>query len=570
MSIANQLPKQLTLAVPCPVAAEDDGYQAFMRRLKVFASTDVIAQILVLHEGPTPYLAIADALAEKISFIRVDSWFSGKTIECMLEASTEDIILIMTRTSSIEISERSLRELLTTAGDRGVGFIYSDYRQIRGSEMSDQMTLNYQSGSIRESFDFGAVVYISKQAADAARDKYGRVEASLRWAGLYDLRLKISTDFSLKRIPESLYVKTVAQPQVRGAAASADITLGGLDSRNPDHECEVERVSTAHLLRIGAYLESTFSAIPVVREKFPVTASIVIPVRNRERTIEQAVRSALSQVASFSYNVIVVDHHSTDHTMEILRALAIGQDQLILKVASRPDLGIGGLWNEAVNSPECGLYALQLDSDDVYASTETLEKMVSKFWEPALAGNGPRPSMTCPRYAMTIGSFVKVDVHLQILSSGPFKQRQWPADNGRNGALRVDSPGAPRAFYVPVLRRLGFPNVSFGEDYAIYLRIGREYEVGRISEAVYLAREWEGNSVRSLPLGNFKSVNVKDLIPKGTLSEEDFLFLMKPILLPLVAASKNRYHEYKDWLRTVEIDARKEIRKSGVRIHDFH
>ena len=553
MSIVNQSPKHLTLAIPCPVAP--DGYPDFTRRLEDFASIDVIAQILVLHEGPTPPLDVADALAEKISFIQVDSWFSGKTIECILDAAADDILLITTPTI-IEICERSLQQLLTIAGDSGIGLIYSDYRQIRGSEMTDRMMLNYQAGSIRESFDFGPVIYISKQAANSARSKYGQIEDSLRWAGLYDLRLKISTDFSLKRIPEPLYVKTLAPPH-------GDITLGGFDSRNSEHQCEVEEVSKAHLLRIGAYLEPTFSAIPVTQEKFPVTASMIIPVFNRERTIEQAVRSALSQVASFFYNVIVIDDHSTDGTMDILRGLASEYDRLIVKLASRPDLGVGGLWNEAIKSPECGLYAVQLDSDDVYSDTQSLEKMVSKFWEPLPSGNGLRPSMTHPRYAMTIGSFVEVDVHLQRLSSEPFEQRQWPDDNGRNGALRADGPGAPRAFYVPLLRRLGFPSVSFGEDYAIYLRISREYEVGRISEPVYLTRKWEGNSVRSLPLGNFKSINIKDLIPQGMIKEEDFLFRMKPILLPLVAASRNRYHEYKDWLRTVEIDARKEFRKAA-------
>jgi glycosyltransferase involved in cell wall biosynthesis len=551
------LQKTLTLALPFPKTSVEAEQDEFARQLDQFAGSEFISSILLLHEGAATMPRVTASTAQRINLIRMDSWFSGIGVERMLEASATDLLLLMVSGGSLEIERRALEQLLSVADESGAGLVYADYRQIRGAEIAEQMTLNYQTGSLRENFDFGAMLYISKQAADEARRKYGPVESTLRWAGLYDLRLKVSADFPLHRIPEPLYhIRASAEGRPAPAQAAAMQILGRLDAAHPGHQSEAEQVASAHLRRLGAYLEESFSIVPAPEHEFPVEASIIIPVRNRERTIEQAARSALSQSASFFFNVIVIDDNSTDRTTEILRQLARQDKRLVHKMASRPDLGIGGLWNEAIYSPECGLYALQLDSDDVYADAHALEKMVSKFWEPPATGAPAAQVANSPRYAMTIGSFARVDFNLQRLPVAPVEHRELSPENGRNNALRVDGPGAPRAFYVPLLRRLGFPNVSFGEDYAIFLRISRQYEVGRVFDTIYLAREWEGNSVQSLPLGNIKSINVKDLIPTGALKERDFLFMLRPVLLPLVAASKNRYQEYKDWLRTVEIQAR--------------
>jgi glycosyltransferase involved in cell wall biosynthesis len=331
--------------------------------------------------------------------------------------------------------------------------------------------------------------------------------------------LKISIDFPIVRIPEPLYT---TRPAVEERAASGGVEKihEYVDPRNREYQLEMEQVATAHLRRIGAFLEPVFSPPPPPEEDFPVTASIIIPVRNREKTIADAVQSALSQSASFPYNVIVVDNHSTDRTAEILRQLAQQHENLIHKIPQRTDLGIGGCWNEAVYSPACGLYAVQLDSDDLYSDAHTLEKIIHEFLKPSPEHSGSAQTVA-PRYAMVIGSYTTVNFNLEEILPGLIDHREWTRENGRNNALRIIGLGAPRAFYVPVLRRYGFPNVSYGEDYAISLRISRDYEIGRIYESLYLVRRWEGNTDRALPL-----------------------------------VVMNRYDAYKDWLRTVEIQAR--------------
>jgi len=278
-----------------------------------------------------------------------------------------------------------------------------------------------------------------------------------------------------------------------------------VDPRNRDYQIEMERIATEHLKRIGAWLEPRFEKVPAAPEAFPVEASIVIPVRNRERTILDAVHSALGQHVDFDFNVIVVDNHSTDRTTEILRN--VSDSRLRHLVPQRRDLGIGGCWNEAIYSPDCGRYAIQLDSDDLYIDDGVLRRIVSQLKA------GP--------YAMVIGSYSMVDFSLSTIPPGLIDHREWTRENGRNNALRINGLGAPRAFDTSILRRFGFPNVSYGEDYAVALRISRDFEIERIYESVYLCRRWEGNTDSALPL-----------------------------------EVANRYDSYKDWLRTMEIQAR--------------
>jgi glycosyltransferase involved in cell wall biosynthesis len=279
----------------------------------------------------------------------------------------------------------------------------------------------------------------------------------------------------------------------------------------------MEKIATGHLERIGARLEPGFDNPPESREEFPVKASVIIPVRNRVKTIADAVRSALSQKTRFPFNVIVVDNHSTDGTTDLLRKLAAdsgmdGNGRLIHIVPARTDYGIGGCWNEAIYSPHCGRYAAQLDSDDIYSSEGALARIIAEFD----SANSENKS-----YAMVIGSYTIVDFDLNELPPGLIDHREWTRDNGRNNALRINGLGAPRAFDVTVLRRIGLPNTSYGEDYAVALRVSREYEIGRIYDSLYFARRWSGNSDSALPL-----------------------------------ATMNRYDVYKDRLRTIEILAR--------------
>jgi Glycosyl transferase family 2 len=355
--------------------------------------------------------------------------------------------------------------------------------------------IEYQIGSIRDGFDFGRLVGISVQAARQAG-----FDGGLKWGGLYDLRLRISEKHSIVRIPEPLYSAATIDARPTGQRQ-----FDYVDPRNRDYQIEMEQVATTHLKRIGAWLPPKFDTVPAASEAFPVKASVVIPVRSRERTIIDAVKSALAQHADFDFNVIVVDNHSTDRTAELVRA--IDDPRLIHLVPARHDLGIGGCWNEALYSRDCGQYAVQLDSDDLYVNETVLRRVVNEL------ESGP--------YAMVVGSYTMVDFSLKEIPPGLIDHREWSRENGRNNALRINGLGAPRAFNTSVLRRFGFPNVSYGEDYAVALRISRDFEIGRIYESVYLCRRWEGNSDSAL------SVEVA-----------------------------NRYDHYKDWLRTIELQAR--------------
>ena len=368
--------------------------------------------------------------------------------------------------------------------DTGAGWVYSD--------SSGHPRINYQPGSIRDNFDFGAVVAVRAEAFEKG--------AEAHWSSLYDLRLRISGKFPVVRIPEPLYSASVADARPTG-----EKQFDYVDPRNRDYQIEMERIATAHLKRAGAYLEPRFEAVSQPADSFAVRASVVIPVRNRERTILDAVNSVLAQRTDFDFNVIVVDNHSTDRTTELLRR--VGDSRLVHLIPSRRDLGIGGCWNEAIYSARCGRYAVQLDSDDLYAGDSVLARIVGEL------ESGP--------YAMVIASYTMVDFSLKEIPPGLIDHREWTRENGRNNALRINGLGAPRAFDTSVVRRIGFPNVSYGEDYAVALRISRDFEIGRIYDSVYLCRRWEGNTDTALPL-----------------------------------ETANRYDAYKDWLRTVEIQAR--------------
>lgn len=437
-------------------------------------------------------------------------FFCGKVAGQILDSLKSDYLLIVFPGEQIEIGARAVERMIQVAEDTGAGLVYSDFKDESASALSDHALIDYQLGSIRDTFDFGLMVLISKRAVDQAIAKHGRIDDKLRWAGWYDLRLKLALDSPVLRIPEPLYTRVP-----RDQRATGERQFDYVDPRKRDYQAEMEEVVTEHLKRIDAYLAPEFETRPASDQRFPVRASIVIPVRNRERTIKDAVTSALSQLSSFKFNVIVIDNHSTDRTTAIVHDIALSNSRLIHLKPTRTDLGIGGCWNEAVYSEHCGEYAVQLDSDDLYADQTTLAKIISKFNE----GN----------FAMVIGSYTIVDFDLKEIPPGLIDHREWTRDNGRNNALRINGLGAPRAFYVPVLRQIGFPNASYGEDYSVALRVSRHYEIGRIYESIYYARRWEGNSDAALPL-----------------------------------ATSNRYDAYKDHLRTVEILARQKLNRHGL------
>ncbi len=453
-------------------------------------------------------VAITNTSHPRVQEITTPANLSGEAINNLLASTQAEYLLLTFAGSVITLGARTIERLVQLADDTGAAWLYSDFREVNEKgETSDHPLIDYQLGSIRDNFDFGSVLLLSRAAVLAALEKHGLIPGELQWGGLYDLRLKLSIDGELLRVPEPLYTRSVLD-----ARASGEKIFDYVDPRNRGFQIEMEQIATAHLKRIGAYLEPNFASVPDNSESFPVKASVIIPVRNREKTISDAVRSVLSQKTDFDFNVIVIDNHSTDGTTALLQELSANNARIIHLIPERTDYGIGGCWNEGVYSSHCGRYAVQLDSDDIYTDDQTLAKVVAEFER--------------GKYAMIIGSYTTVDFDLNELPPGLIDHKEWTRENGRNNALRINGLGAPRAFDVAILRNIGLPNVSYGEDYALALRLSRDYEIGRIYESVYFARRWSGNSDSALPL-----------------------------------PTMNRYDTYKDRIRTWEIQARQ--RKNG-------
>ena len=537
----------LTAVMTYPSSSEDTSPGRFVKQLSSLAASEYVGRINVLHTDSKPDVSLPGS-EKKIDFIRMSSWLSGEAVARLLETAETDLLLLLPTPHYIELENWALKEFLDVAAATGAGLIYSDYRVKQGTEVTEYSLCDYQFGSIRQSFDFGGVMLISRDAARASIKRYGPVDPTLRHAGLYELRLKISSDFAIQRIPQPLYTEHEYAEQTSPAIQGSE---NNSESNVRTRSMELEDVANQHLQRIGAYLETAFLSPPSPTPDYNVTASIIVPVRNREQTIGEALESAAAQKTSFPFNVIVIDDHSTDCTGAIVRELAGKYDNIVHLLPERDDLGVGGLWNEAIYSKACGLVAVQLDSDDVYAVDSVLQRMVEKFWE----GDGLKTTQA-PRYAMVIGSFAQVNSDLQKLPGKPEQHRDLTSENARHNSLRVDGMGAPRAFYVPVLRQFGFPNVSFGEDYAVCLRMSRDYAVGRIFDVLYLARQWEGNTMRSLPLGNIKSINFAEMVTGGPAEVQSFLQAARRLVVPLRIASGRHYHYYKDWLRTLELRSR--------------
>jgi glycosyltransferase involved in cell wall biosynthesis len=548
----------MTVALTVSNTEGSDAAALLLRRIERFARQTCVSRIILVHAGARPDIAVAGEVATKLHFIQSATWFSGATLSNILEAADTDTVLIVLTGAEVEIGSSGLERFREICECSGAGLVYSDYEELAGGEAVERRLIDYQPGSLRDWFNFGGMVLISKRAAELALNKYGRLEPQQRWGGAYDLRLKLSADHPIVHIPETLYTVRAGAPHVTTFALLLRGTPpAGNGPVNRDYQLEMESSLTAHLRRVGAFIEpDNFTPPPPPPAGFPTTASVVIPVRNREKTIAAAVESALGQHTTFDYNVIVVDHHSTDGTTDILRRLSSRHKQIVHLFPTRANISIGGLWNTAVYSPACGLHAVQLDSDDVYAGPHALERMVAGFYEPGGARESAGTADAPPLHGMVIGSYVLVDYDLNKLPHGAADYREWPRDNGRNDVLRLDGLGAPRAYYVPVLRRFGFPDVSYGEDYAVCLRISREYSLGRIFEPLYYARQWEDNSERTLPLSSTNRLRLNDLLFEGTTDQTALLDRVSPALSKLLLNTRNRYEAYKDWLRTVELQAR--------------
>ena len=421
---------------------------------------------------------------------------STETLRSIAEAVSEKFILIYTKDMPLEMGMYALDRIVSIAEDTGADMLYADHYKLISkedgtSERKRHPLIECQKGALRDDFDFGSVlVFRSTSFKRAVR----AMETDYEFGALYDLRLRMK---NIVHVNEYLYTEIETD-----ARKSGEKQFDYVDPKNRDVQIEMEKVCTAHLKRVGAWLEPKFLDPDVNdfgQDEFPVKASVVIPVFNRIRTVRDAVQSALSQVCSFPYNVIVVDNHSTDGTTELLEELAADDDRLVHVIPARYDLGIGGCWNLAVHHEECGEYAVQLDSDDVYSGTDTLQKIVDAF--------------ALQKCAMVVGTYQMTDFQMNPIPPGIIDHKEWTEDNGRNNALRVNGLGAPRAFWTPLLRRLNLPNTSYGEDYALGLRISRYYRIGRIYDVLYCCRRWDGNSDAALDIEKVNANNLyKDRI----------------------------------------------------------
>ena len=413
---------------------------------------------------------------------------STRYVRETLETCRNQYILLNLTGREVTITDDAAERMKQFADSAGAGIVYSDYVKTMGADaIAPAPLIDIQAGSLRDDFDFGALVLITPAAIEACLAFQGQ---EFKTAGFYQMRLTIQRSLPIVRMPQPLY--TIAETDFR---TSGQKQFDYVNPRNRDVQIEMEAACTEHLKLIDGYLKPGAGAkVDATDGSFPVLASVIIPVRNRERTVADAVKSALSQQLDGPYNVIVVDNHSTDNTTQILSDLAKADKRLVHIIPERTDLGIGGCWNLAVNDERCGRFAVQLDSDDLYSGPDTLQKIVDKFREGG--------------YSMVIGSYRMCNFNLETLPPGIIDHKEWTDENGPNNALRINGLGAPRAFYTPVVRKIGFPNVSYGEDYAVAIRIAGEYRLGRIFDELYLCRRWEGNSDAAL---SAEKVNANNL-----------------------------------------------------------
>ena len=443
-------------------------------------SNEAASQKLVnqLKESPLVrqvyVLAKSHVKLQNCEQIQVEENVSCSTIRQIAKMVRADFALLALDEAIIELCQGAIERLVQVAENTDAPMVYSDYLEISDEMLAPHPLIDYQLGSLRDDFNFGPVRFYRAEVLKAFR--YENYEM-LKHAGGYALRLRASRMGELVHIPEYLFRMTESDNRTSG-----EKQFDYVKSAARERQLEMEQVCTAHLRDIGALLLAPFPET-VLADSFDYEATVVIPVRNRVKTIRDAIVSVLIQKTSFRFNLIVVDNYSTDGTSKILKEYAT-QGKLIHIIPERKDLGIGGCWNEAVFHPECGKFAVQLDSDDLYLDENTLQIIVDKFYE--------------DNCAMVIGSYRMTNFDLQEIPPGVIDHREWTDDNGPNNALRINGLGAPRAFYTPVLREIRIPNVSYGEDYALGLAISGKYKIGRIYQPVYLCRRWEENTDASL------------------------------------------------------------------------
>ena len=462
-------------------------------------NSGVVEDIFVLTNGDVTYDYPG------VKFLVSPGFSSTASVKMISDTAKSDFILIYTKEFRLDTGKFALKRMMQVCEDTGAGMVYSDYYENKKDRLSPNPVIDYQVGSLRDDFNFGSVILYR---ASAFREACRRMETSFLFAGLYDLRLKVSQNHMLVHIPEMLY--TEVETDIR---KTGEKQFDYVDPRNRAVQIEMEMACAEHLKDVRVWLEPSFRKISFEEGGFEYEASVIIPVKNRVKTVGDAIKSVLIQETEFRFNVIVVDNYSTDGTTDIINAFARTDKRVVHVIPERKDLGIGGCWNEGVFHDQCGKFAIQLDSDDLYIDNSVIARVVKAFY-----------SQQC---AMVVGSYKMVNFNLEDIPPGLIDHKEWTPENGRNNALRINGLGAPRAFFTPVLRSIRVPNVSYGEDYAVGLAISRHYQIGRILDPLYLCRRWEENSDASL-----------DVI------------------------KTNAHNLYKDKIRTIEFLARRQLNRS--------
>lgn len=450
-----------------------------IRHLQECSTVD---RIFLLPTSPVPNLSLPD----KCYILPSSAPESVERYKQVALYANTPFTLICTQVQDLEFGYMALERMCDYLSAPQCSMVYADhYKTIKG-ERTPHPVIDYQLGSVRDDFDFGSLLMFR---TDYLKRAINEIEAEKEYqhSALYALRLALSRYGELTHIREFLYTETEIDLRKSG-----EKQFDYVDPRNRQVQIEREEVFTRHLKKIGAYLKPSMMTVDLKEGEFSHEASIIIPVRNRARTINDAIRSVLEQETSFPFNLIIIDNHSTDGTSEIIEQYK-NDNRVIHLIPERTDLGIGGCWNLGINHPQCGRFAIQLDSDDLYSSPHTLQTIVDKFYK--------------EQCAMVIGSYRMTDFTLQALPPGVIDHKEWTDENGHNNALRINGLGAPRAFFTPLLRKIRVPNTSYGEDYALGLAFSRQYRIGRIYDVLYLCRRWEGNSDAALSIEKINQNN---------------------------------------------------------------
>ncbi len=417
--------------------------------------------------------------------IHIDTLTSSATMKKIADAAEADYTLLYTKYNHLVPGYFAIDRFVKIAEDTEAGMLYADHYSVSDGKRTASPVIDYQKGSLRDNFNFGSVLFFN--TADLKKAAAG-IDRDYTAAGLYDLRLRLSRIAPIVHINEFLYSDVELDTRKSG-----EKIFDYVDPKNRGVQIEMEEACTEHLKAVGAYLEPVFDKIEFDKGDFEYEASVIIPVRNRVRTIRDAIRSVLGQKTDFKFNLIVIDNHSTDGTTEAIDEFK-DDERLIHIVPEREDLGIGGCWNAGAHHPKAGKFCVQLDSDDVYSDENTLAKMVQAFYD--------------NNSGMVVGTYRLTDLDLNTIPPGVIDHREWTPENGRNNALRINGLGAPRAFYTPMLREIKVPNTSYGEDYALGLAFSRKNQIGRVYDVVYNCRRWEDNSDAALDINK---MNTNDL-----------------------------------------------------------